>query len=131
MKRLFLLLLPVFSKGQAYDDSTGWVQPWLDFNGNIVEMSIAQLDARTAQADTLFFSVEFEFPPGQVPYRTTIRGNINLTFEPSLHLRCYAVKARSPTLGQVWQMRDPLNRPLDYLLIRGFKTLRITQTGFK
>lgn len=118
----------MFSYAQSVPDTTGWVQPWLDDNGRVVEMNTALMHPDQTDLDSLFFRVEFQFPKGQAPYHSTVLG---LQFEPTLGLPCYAIKAINAQYGQVWSMFLPNNQPIQSLFLRGFKTTRIVQTGQK
>jgi hypothetical protein len=131
---LSILLLPLFCKGQYIpeQDSIGYVQPWLSERGEIVMMNTLLMDIRNVEYDTLDFWVEFEFPLGQAPYSTKIYiANDSLVFEPTLGLPCYAIKGTRPNIGQTWIMLLPNHQRVEALLIRGFRTTRIVQTGQK
>lgn len=133
MVRLIVLILICGSVKAQVPDTTGWVMPFLaKEDGRIIEMNVALLRPIPENVDSIFFTIQFEFPKDQAPYYSTIKGDINLTFEPALLLpRCFAIKARNQAYGQYWRLCDPLGRPIQYLLDRGFTTLTITQTGFK
>ena len=127
---LIIFLLPFTSKGQYIpeQDSVGYVQPWLTERGEIVMMNVLAMDIRNVEYDTLNFWVEYQFPAGQTPYYTTVDG---LRFEPTLGLPCYAIKGTRPNIGQTWIMMLPNHQIVEALLIRGFRTTRIIQTGQK
>jgi hypothetical protein len=131
---LIIFLLPFTSKGQYIpeQDSIGYVQPWLSERGEIVWMNALAMDIRNVEYDTLNFWIEFEFPPGQAPYSTKIYIEYDsLVFEPTIGLPCYAIKGTNSRLGQVWVMLLPNHQRVEALLIRGFRTTRIVQTGQK
>jgi hypothetical protein len=135
MKYLLLILFsPLISKGQYIpeQDSIGYVQPWLTDRGEIVMMNALAMDIRNVEYDTLNFWIEFEFPLRQAPYYTKIYiANDSLQFEPTLGLPCYAIKGTRPNIGQTWVMLLPNHQRVEALLIRGFRTTRIVQTGQK
>jgi hypothetical protein len=125
------MCLPLFSKGQinpSPQDSVGYVQPWLNERGQIVWMNTMMMDIRNVEFDTLDYWVEFRLPTGTPSFGLTLVG---MRFEPTLGLSCYAIKATDANYGQVWKMFLPNNQPIETLLLRGFKTTRIVQTGQK
>jgi hypothetical protein len=131
---LIIFFLPIFCKGQYLpeQDSIGYVQPWLSERGEIIWMNALAMDIRNVEYDTLNFWIEFEFPSRQAPYYTKIDiDGDSLIFEPTLGLPCYAIKGTRPNIGQTWVMLLPNHQRVEALLIRGFKTTRIVQTGQK
>ncbi|MEO7584891.1 MAG: hypothetical protein ABIS74_17985 [Ferruginibacter sp.] len=131
MKYLILtLLIPIFTTAQRYDDSTGWVQPYLLSDGRIVGMNTNLLNVDETNADTLFLGMEVEFPasPGVT---FAIPGDPLLKIRAIGGISGYAVRERTPALGQYWHIYDELRRPIEFLLGRGARIWKIQQTGQK
>jgi hypothetical protein len=128
---ILILMVSDTCRAQNYDDSTGWIQPWLNSQTGIIQgMSVNLLDVQDGRPDTLFLAILASNPtrPGTF---VSVKDDSLLRYRVLGEIECYAVKERSAALGQYWHIYDQLRRPIEFLLRRGIRIWQIQKTGEK
>lgn len=87
---LFFIFNSVFS--QAYDDSSGWVEPWLNAHTGVIEgMNTNYLDVERTDIDTIFLAFEISYPNGQGVF-IKLRNDSMLVQRVMMEINGYAIK---------------------------------------